>query len=297
MKAVSWLDGDVGGLYVIVYGWCWSITLGILLFSHIFHFSECITLVWCPSVFDVIEGDFPCPPVLAAWEIGANEVVSLLVWSRPFLSRWLRLLMLLPSVTVFHLHNLLCKYLSTISKSTLALLELTLWLRSKLCSIAAGRSFFSAVVLLSRQGVFILYHLRLVFICFALWDALDVIFRFVCPKLYLVNLGRPLRKSVSTLDSDVGGLNVIVYRWCWSITLCIPLFSHMFLSCVLFLKSEGGFLCPHVLTAWEIGVNEDRNLLVWGRHLQSRWLCLFDVASLAVTGFHAHIYCMTFHIN
>ena len=85
------------------------------------------------------------------------------------------------------------------------------------CSIAAGaggRSFFSAVVLLSRQGFFRLYHLRLVSICFALWDALDVIFRFVCPKLYLVHLVRPFRKSVSTLDSDVGGLYVIVYRWC-----------------------------------------------------------------------------------
>ncbi len=82
------------------------------LFSHMFHSSECITLVWCPSVFEMIEGDFPCPRVLAAWEIGANEVVIFLVWSRPLLSRWLRLLMLPPSVTVFHLHNLLCKYLS-----------------------------------------------------------------------------------------------------------------------------------------------------------------------------------------
>ena len=85
------------------------------------------------------------------------------------------------------------------------------------CSIAAGaggRSFFSAVVLLSRQGFFRLYHLCLVSICFALWDALDVTFRFVCPKLYLVHLVRPFRKSVSTLDSDVGGLYVIVYSWC-----------------------------------------------------------------------------------
>ena len=41
--------GDVGGLYVIVYGWCWSITLSFPLFSHMFHYSsECITLVWCP---------------------------------------------------------------------------------------------------------------------------------------------------------------------------------------------------------------------------------------------------------
>jgi hypothetical protein len=55
----------------------------IPLFSHIVHSSECNTLVWCPSAFELIEGDFPCPRVLAAWEIGANEVVSLLVWIRP----------------------------------------------------------------------------------------------------------------------------------------------------------------------------------------------------------------------
>ena len=128
----------------------------------------------------------------------------------------------------------------------LALLEVTLWLRSKLCPIAAGRSFFSAVVLLSRQGFFRLYHLRLVSICFALWDALDVIFRFVCPKLYLVHLVRPFRKSVSTLDSDVGGLYVIVYRWCWSITLSVPLFSHMFHSseCITLVW------CPSVFEKW-----------------------------------------------
>ncbi len=35
------------------------------------------------------------------------------------------------------------------------------------------------------------------------------------------------------------------------------------LGVLLLLKSEGGFLCPRVLTAWEIGVNEDRSLLVW----------------------------------
>ncbi len=109
----------------------------------------------------------------------------------------------------------------------LALLEVTWWLRSKLCPIAASRSFFSVVVLLSRQVFFRLYHLRLVPICFALWDALDVTFRFVCPMLYVVHLVGPFRKSVSTLDSDVGGLYVIVYRWCWSITLSVPLFSHV----------------------------------------------------------------------
>ena len=106
--------GDVGGLYVIVYGWCWSITLSFPLFSHMFHYSsECITLVWRPlCLFSKSEGGFSCPWVLTAREISANEVVSLLVWSRHLQSRWLRLLMLPPSVTVFHLHNLLCKYLS-----------------------------------------------------------------------------------------------------------------------------------------------------------------------------------------
>ncbi len=57
-------------------------------------------------------GDFPCPRLLAAWEIGAIEVVSLVVWSRPLLSQWLCMLMLPSSVTIFHIHNLLCKYIS-----------------------------------------------------------------------------------------------------------------------------------------------------------------------------------------
>jgi hypothetical protein len=176
--------------------WCWSITVSISLFSHIVHSLECITIVWCPSVFEMIKGDFHCSRVLAAWEIGANEVVSLLVWSRPLLSRWLRLLMLPSSVTVFHLHNLLCKYLS-----------LSL-------SLSLSISFF--------------------------------LFRFVCPKLYLVHLVQPFRKSVSTFDSGVGGLYVIVYRWCWSITLSVPLFSHMFHSseCIPLVW------CPSVFEKW-----------------------------------------------
>ena len=41
--------------------------------------SLSLSLSWCLSVFEKIEGDFPCQRVLAAWEIGANEVVSLLV--------------------------------------------------------------------------------------------------------------------------------------------------------------------------------------------------------------------------
>ena len=79
-----------------------------------------------------------------------------------------------------------------------------------------SRSVFllSGSVTITARIFQIVSHLRLVSICFSLWDALDVIFRFVCPKLYLVHLVRPFRKSVSTLDCDVGGLYVIVYRWC-----------------------------------------------------------------------------------
>ncbi len=59
-------------------------------------------------ISEKIEGDFHGPRVLV--EIGACELVSLLVWGRPIPSRWLRLLMLPPAVV--HLHILLCKYLS-----------------------------------------------------------------------------------------------------------------------------------------------------------------------------------------
>ena len=190
-----------------------------------------------------------------------------------------------------------CCVSSMILYLPLALLEVTLWLRSKLCPIAAGRSFFSAVALLSRQGFFRLYHLRLVSICFALWDALHVIFRFVCPKLYLVHLVRPFRKSVSTLDSDVGGLYVIVYRWCWSITLSFPLFSHMF-----HYSSEYITLvwCPSVVfEKWgrsllPMGAYSSRDRPKSGcqsfsleRHLLSRWLRLLMLPP-AVTVFHLH---------
>jgi hypothetical protein len=56
-------------------------------FSLSLSLSLSLLSLWCPSVIDLIEGDFPCPRVLAAWEIGANEVFSLLVWIRPLLSR------------------------------------------------------------------------------------------------------------------------------------------------------------------------------------------------------------------
>ena len=100
---------------VIVYGWCWSITLSFPLFSHMFHYSsECITLVWCPSAVFEKWGRFLLP-------MGAYSSRDRPKWGcqsfsleRHLLSRWLRLLMLPSAVTVFHLHNLLCKYLSGI---------------------------------------------------------------------------------------------------------------------------------------------------------------------------------------
>ena len=129
-------------------------------------------------------------------------------------------------------------YFTTISTSSFGG---DLLLSSKTCPIAAGRrSFYSVVVFYyhgSTMGCFRSY------------------IRFVGSKLYLVHLVRPFRKSVSTLDSDVGGLYVL-----------------------LFLKSQGGFLCPHVLTAWGIGVNEDRSLLVWrGISRVDDYVCLMSL--------------------
>jgi hypothetical protein len=54
---------------------CWSYLM-LLLFFHPHH-------LLCKS----IPPSLPCPRVLTAWEISANEVVSLFVWSRPLLSR------------------------------------------------------------------------------------------------------------------------------------------------------------------------------------------------------------------
>ncbi len=98
--------GDVGGRYVIVYGWCWSITLSFPLISLMFHYSsECITLVWCPSAVFEKWGRFLLP-------MGAYSSRDRPKWGcqsfcleRHLLSRWLRLLMLPSAVTVFHLRN------------------------------------------------------------------------------------------------------------------------------------------------------------------------------------------------
>ena len=99
----------------------------------------------------------------------------------------MRLLMLLPAVTVFHLHKLLCS------------ISLSLSLSLSRGSVTIMARIFQIVS--PSFGV----HL------FCTMGCLDVTFRFVCPKLYLVHLVRPFRKSVSSLDSDVGGLYVSVY--------------------------------------------------------------------------------------
>ena len=86
-KSVSGVDGDVGGLYVIVYGWCWSMAFSIPLFSCMI--NKCFILQIVSPSFGVLllllegwfcEGDFFRPRMLAALEIGANEDVSLEVW-------------------------------------------------------------------------------------------------------------------------------------------------------------------------------------------------------------------------
>jgi hypothetical protein len=46
--------------------------------------------------------------------------------------------------------------------------------------------------------------------------------------------------------------------------------SPSFVVLLFFSKSVGGFFCPWVLTAREIGANEDVSLLVWRRSVLSR---------------------------
>ena len=74
-------------------------------------------------------------------------------------------------------------------------------MRGKTCPIAAGRrSFYSVVVFYyhgSTMGCFRRY------------------IRFVGPKLYLVPLvSGPVRRSVSIVVGDVGGLYDIDFGWC-----------------------------------------------------------------------------------
>ncbi len=85
-NSVSGVDGDVGGLHVNVYGWCSSILSAFLIHSHelkMFHSSDCITLVWFPSVVVgmlSLRGDFFRPRMLTAFEIGANEDIQMSIF-------------------------------------------------------------------------------------------------------------------------------------------------------------------------------------------------------------------------
>ncbi len=99
----------------------------------------CFTLQNVSPSFGVLlflksEGGFSCPCVLTAREIDANDVVSLLAVRRSHLSRWLRLLMLPPAVTVFHLHNLLWTCLS-LSFCPLSFLTFTFHFLEAVCLI------------------------------------------------------------------------------------------------------------------------------------------------------------------
>ena len=111
-------------------------------------------------------------------------------------------------------------YFTTISTSSIAGSDLLL--RSKACPIAAGRRFFYSVVVFyfhgSTMGCFRRY-IRFVgpklYLVPALWDAFDVTL-FSSAQSYPVFFGSgPVRKSVSGVDGDVGGLYVIVYGGCF----------------------------------------------------------------------------------
>jgi hypothetical protein len=79
--------------------WLWLVLIdgfqhSFTLSHEIFDTSECITLVWCPSVWKSSRGISPFARTLIAGKVGPNEDISLNVGRRPLPSRWLRLLML-----------------------------------------------------------------------------------------------------------------------------------------------------------------------------------------------------------
>ncbi len=129
-----------------------------------------------------------------------------------------------------------------------------LMLRSKACPIAAGRrSFYSVVVFCnhcSTMGCFRRY-IRFVgpklYLVPALWDAFDV--TLICfRQSYPVFFGSgSVRKSVSGVDGDVGGLYVIVYSLAWSTNVSFfRLYHPRLVSFCLFLRGgfcEGDFFC------------------------------------------------------
>ena len=60
----------------------------------------------------------------------------------------------------------------------------------------------------------------------------------------------PVRKSVSGVDGDVGGLYVIVYGGCWSMVFSIPLFSCMINKCFILQIVSPSF--GVLLLFWEV---------------------------------------------
>ncbi len=79
--------GDAGGLHVIV-----MVGVDRSLEALLYSLTSFTTLQNVSPSFGVLllfsktEGDFSCPWVLTAREIGPIEVISLLVWRRPLLS-------------------------------------------------------------------------------------------------------------------------------------------------------------------------------------------------------------------
>jgi hypothetical protein len=76
----------------------------------------------------------------------------------------------------------------------------------------------SVTIMARTFFVFRLYHPCLVSICclknvLALWDALDVTFCFVCPKLSSACVLAPYKYQF-LVDGVVGALYFIVYGWC-----------------------------------------------------------------------------------
>ncbi len=82
---------------------------------------------------------------------------------------------------------------------------------------------------------------------------------FSSAQSYPVSFGSgPVRKSVSGVDGDVGGLYVIVYGWCWSMAFSIPLFSCMINKC---------FILQIVSPSFGVLLFVFKRLILWGGFL------------------------------
>ena len=147
------------------------------------------------------------------------------------------------------------------------------WEVNKLCPIAAGRSFFSVVVLLSWQGLFsssdcitLVWCPSVVWRMFlALWDALDVTFWFVCPKLYLVHLFGPLWKQfLDWMVMLVDCMSLFLFGVChgWIVCHCVPYF------CTVSAGSMRSRLLPlraHSPPVEYVPVGHFSNIVTWGQ--------------------------------